>query len=137
VKETKFARFFSRKQSVLEGVLMQTFHLVSALLVLAALFTYLNYRFLQLPPTIGLTALTLLVSLVVLGLGWVVPEVERTARAFVGRIDLGQALLHGMLGFLLFAGALHIDLTDLMGPCCYGISRRAASRGASLTTQVG
>jgi CPA1 family monovalent cation:H+ antiporter len=92
---------------------MQTFQLAAALLVLAALFAYLNHRFLKFPPTIGLTALTLLASLMIVALGWLVPEIERSARAFVGQFDLEQALLHGMLGFMLFAGALRIDLSDL------------------------
>jgi CPA1 family monovalent cation:H+ antiporter len=92
---------------------MQIFHLAAALLVLAALFAYLNHRFVQLPASIGLMALTLLTSLAVLAIGRFIPEVERRAAAFVGQIDLGQALLHGMLGFLLFAGALHLNLSDL------------------------
>jgi CPA1 family monovalent cation:H+ antiporter len=92
---------------------MQPFHLVAALLVLAAGFSYLNYRFLKLPTTIGLMALALLSSAAVIAIGKVVPAVERQAETFVHQLDLGEALLHGMLGFLLFAGALLIDLNDL------------------------
>lgn len=93
---------------------MQVFQLVAVLLVLAALFAYLNHRFLRLPATIGLMAMTLLASLAVVAVGLAVPEVERRAAAFVRQVDLSQALLHGMLGFLLFAGALRLDLSDLV-----------------------
>ena len=92
---------------------MQPFHLVAMLLVLAAGFSYLNYRLPKLPTTIGLMVLTLLSSLAVVALGYFIPAVERQAAAFVRQLDLSQTLLHGMLGFLLFAGALHVDLADL------------------------
>lgn len=92
---------------------MQIFHLAATLLVLAALFAYFNHRFLKLPSSIGLMALTLLASLAVLAVGRFIPEAQRRAAAFVDQIDLGNALLHGMLGFLLFAGALQLNLSDL------------------------
>ena len=86
---------------------------VAVLLVLAAAFSYLNHRFLRLPTTVGLTALTLLASLAAVAAGLVFPAVEHRAADFVRQIDFNQAVLHGMLGFLLFAGALRIDLGDL------------------------
>jgi CPA1 family monovalent cation:H+ antiporter len=86
---------------------------VAVLLVLAAAFSYLNHRLLRLPTTVGLMAGTLLASLAVVVSGLVFPVIERQAAAFVGQIDFNQAVLQGMLGFLLFAGALHIDLGDL------------------------
>lgn len=83
-------------------------------ITLTALLAYLNYRFIGLPPTIGVmaTALvfsTLLHGLAVLGL----PSIEDQIEALVGRIDFNHLLMDGMLSFLLFAGALHINLTDL------------------------
>ena len=92
---------------------MQPFDLVAMLLVLAAGFSYLNYRLLKLPTTIGLMVLTLLSSVAVIVLGYFFPAVERQAATVVSQLDLSQTLLHGMLGFLLFAGALHVDLADL------------------------
>ena len=86
---------------------------VAVLLVLAAAFSYLNRRFLRLPSTVGLTALTLLASLAAVAAGLVFPAVEHRAAGFARQIDFNQAVLHGMLGFLLFAGALRIDLGDL------------------------
>src|SRR3954454_15111096 len=92
---------------------MRLFDLFAILIVLAAALSYLNLRFLRQPPAIGLMALSLLFSVGVVVAGALVPAVGDRARALVGRFDLSEALLHGMLGFMLFAGALHIDLGDL------------------------
>lgn len=92
---------------------MQTFDLIAVLTVLTAAFGYVNVRVLKLPSTIGLMGLTLTFSLVLLALGQFVPAIERGARQIVAQFDFDRALLHGMLGFMLFAGALHIELNDL------------------------
>jgi CPA1 family monovalent cation:H+ antiporter len=92
---------------------MRQFDLVAVLLVLAAGLGYVNHRLLKLPPTVGLMALTLLGSLAVMVIGLVYPEAEQGAIDFIHGIDFNQAVLQGMLGFLLFAGALHIDLDHL------------------------
>ncbi len=92
---------------------MKPFELIAVLVVLAAGLSYLNLRLLKLPSTIGLMALTLLLSMLVLIIGTFVPAVKEQARAVVSQIDFEETLLHGMLGFLLFAGALHVDLGDL------------------------
>jgi CPA1 family monovalent cation:H+ antiporter len=97
----------------LEGAFLYPSELFAILLVLAAGFSYLNYRLLRLPNTVGLMALTLLASLAAVAIGLVFPTVEQQAAAFVRQIDFRDAVLHGMLGFLLFAGALHINLGDL------------------------
>jgi len=89
------------------------FNLAGALIALTALFAYLNHRFLRLPPSIGVMALALAFSLAVIGIGLFVPSVERSAAGLVRQIDFNKTVLNGMLGFLLFAGALHIDLDDL------------------------
>jgi CPA1 family monovalent cation:H+ antiporter len=90
-----------------------TFELAACLVVLAAVFSYLNHTLLKLPPAIGATALTLAASLLLVLAGLVIPGLEQGARAVVARIDLNQAFLHGMLGFMLFAGSLHINLDEL------------------------
>ncbi|HKM55824.1 MAG TPA: sodium:proton antiporter [Isosphaeraceae bacterium] len=92
---------------------MGWFDLIAVLLVLTAALSYVNYRLLRLPSTIGLMALTLLLSLAVVLVGLFVPGLEHQAQAFVHRLDFSRALLNGMLGFLLFAGALSIDLGEL------------------------
>lgn len=89
------------------------FDLAAAILALTALFAYLNHRFLRLPPSIGVMALALAFSLAVIVIGLFVPTVERNAAGLVRQIDFNKTVLNGMLGFLLFAGALHIDLGEL------------------------
>lgn len=92
---------------------MDLFQVSAALITLAALFNYLNYRYLKLPTTIGLMAMSLGLSLVVVAVGSVIPPVEEGALELLQQIDFNQALMNGMLGLLLFAGALHVDLGDL------------------------
>ena len=92
---------------------MELFEIIAILLTLSALFSYINHRWLKLPTTIGLMVIALLFSLGLIGIGFFVPQVERKAEAIVGSIDFNETLMHGMLGLLLFAGALHINLNDL------------------------
>ena len=89
--------------------------ITAALLGLSALFGYLNHRFLRLPPTIGLVIMALLASLVILGseLIWPGLGVSDLVRATLRQIDFHETLMTGMLSFLLFAGAMHVNLADL------------------------
>jgi CPA1 family monovalent cation:H+ antiporter len=89
-------------------------HTLTILVCLAALFSYVNHRLLKLPITIGLMAVALVFSLVLLALGKLGFGVEAEAQRFIGAIDFNEALMHGMLGFLLFAGALHVKLDELL-----------------------
>jgi len=89
------------------------FEITAVLVTLAALAGYLNYRFIRLPNTIGIMVITLAVSLVVILLSSAGLPLESRAEEILDVIDLEETLLHGMLGFLLFAGALHINLNDL------------------------
>jgi len=90
-----------------------TFELIACLLVLAAVFSYLNHVLLKLPPAIGTMVLTLVALLLLVLASFIMPGLEGQARALVARIDLQQVFLHGMLGFMLFAGSLHINLNEL------------------------
>jgi len=92
---------------------MRLFDLLAIVLVLVAVLSYVNFRFLKLPTTIGLMVLTLALSVGVITVGQFVPTFETKAQALVERLDFDEVLLHGMLGFLLFAGALHINISDL------------------------
>ncbi len=91
---------------------MNLFDVAAVLLVLAALFGTLNRRFLKLEPSVGLLAMSLISSLALLGLHWLFPGLKAVAgvQAWFAQIDFNAALMQGMLGFLLFAGALHADL---------------------------
>ncbi len=88
---------------------------IATLLGLAAVFGYLNHRFLRLPRTIGLVLIAMAASLGALAIDAIVPGwgVGPGLRAALIEIDFTAALMHGMLGFLLFAGALHVDLAQL------------------------
>lgn len=92
---------------------MSLIHTLTILICLAALFSYVNHRLLKLPITIGLMAVALVFSLALLALGKLGFGVEAEAKRFIGAIDFNVALMHGMLGFLLFAGALHVKLDEL------------------------
>jgi CPA1 family monovalent cation:H+ antiporter len=92
---------------------MKLFHILAILISLSALFSYLNYRYLKLPTAIGLMLIALLSSLALLILGPLATDVEAYAAALLRTVDFDETLLHGMLSFLLFAGALHVNLADL------------------------
>lgn len=92
---------------------MSLFELIAVLLVVAAILGYLNTRFLKLPTTIGIMLLSLGFSLLLVVVGIFVPSIERSAENIVSQFDFEDALLDVMLCYLLFAGALHVDLSDL------------------------
>jgi len=92
---------------------MNLLHILALLLAIAALFSYLNHRFLRLPTTIGIMMIALLFSLGLLMLKPLVAGLEDKVVLMLKSVDFDATVLHGMLGFLLFAGALHVNLTDL------------------------
>jgi len=92
---------------------MDLFQLSAALLSLAAVFSYVNHRFLRLPTTIGLMLIAMASSLLLVAVGELFPTVEAEAREHLEGIDFNKTLMQGMLGFLLFAAALHVNLADL------------------------
>ena len=92
---------------------MSIFELTAVLLTIAALLGFLNARFFKLPTTIGIMLISLGFSLALIILGHFFPIIETTAETIVGQIDFNETLLNVMLSYLLFAGALHVDLSDL------------------------
>ena len=92
------------------------FNLVALLVTLAAVFGYLNHRWLRLPHTIGLVIIALAVSVVVLVADAAVPALalRATVRGLLTDIDFEDTLMKALLSFLLFAGALHVDLEALL-----------------------
>ena len=93
---------------------MSAFQIITILISLAAVFSFINHKYLKLPTTIGVMLIALVASLVLIGLGkFGLAGIESSASDILEQIDFNEALLHGMLCFLLFAGALHIDLGDL------------------------
>ena len=92
---------------------MSLFQITSLLLCFAALFAYINHRFIKFPTTIGIMLLSLVFSLALILFGELGSGLEEHAINIVRGIDFNQTVLHGMLSFLLFAGALHVDINDL------------------------
>ncbi|MEN9013009.1 MAG: sodium:proton antiporter [Yoonia sp.] len=94
---------------------MTILQIASLLIVLAGAFGAINYLFLRLPPTIGILIVALLASFAVLGFDLLIPSlgVADAVRSTVLEIEFSEALLEGMLGLLLFAGALHMKLSHL------------------------
>jgi CPA1 family monovalent cation:H+ antiporter len=92
---------------------MEPFQILGSLLVITAAFGWVNHRYLRLPTTIGLMLVALTFSIGLIILRPYVPTLEEDAARLLASIDFDRTLLHGFLGFLLFAGALHINLDDL------------------------
>jgi CPA1 family monovalent cation:H+ antiporter len=92
------------------------FQIAALVLTLAAVFGYLNHRFLRLPPAIGVVVIALTVSICVILLDIASDRLAfgPAVRAILERIDFDDTLMKGMLSFLLFAGALHVDLNELL-----------------------
>ncbi len=92
---------------------MPLFDIIAILITLSALFSWVNHRFLKLPTTIGLMLISLLMSLFLLAPIPFTDGLEQDVELMLASVDFDQTLLHGMLSFLLFAGALHVNLHDL------------------------
>ncbi len=93
---------------------MDLFNILAILITLAAVFSYINFRYIGLPVTIGVMVIALAMSLMLNLLGSFGLGLKPQAELLLRNIDFDRTLLHGMLSFLLFAGALHIDINDLI-----------------------
>jgi CPA1 family monovalent cation:H+ antiporter len=93
---------------------MTIFQITAILITLTALFSYFNHRYIKLPTTIGVMLIALTLSLLMIGLEALgFTGIQDSARRIVSAIDFDDTLMQGMLSFLLFAGALHINLSEL------------------------
>lgn len=93
---------------------METLNITALLLTLAAIFSYLNYRFIKLPTVIGIMLIAILMSLCLILLDFLkLVSIYEYAVILFKNIDFNKTLLHGMLSFLLFAGSIHINLEDI------------------------
>ena len=94
---------------------MTLLEIIAALLVLSALCGLINYRYLKLPHTIGLVVVALVASLVIVGLEALKPDlgISENVLTLLKSIDFREVLLEGFLAALLFAGAVHVDLSDI------------------------
>ena len=92
---------------------MRLFEILALIITLTAIFSYINHRYLRLPLTIGVMLIGLIMSLGLLALKPLGLDLTPQANTILGEIDFNQTLMHGMLSYLLFAGALHVNLADL------------------------
>ncbi len=92
---------------------MQSYEILTLLICLAALFAYINHRFIKWPPTIGIMALSLTVSLILLVATALYPQSSSFLVKFIASVDFHSLLMNGMLGPLLFAGSIQVDATGL------------------------
>lgn len=87
--------------------------ILTFLVVLTAVFSYINVRFIKLPTTIGIMLISMICSVLILSLGKYTPWISSHITSVIGSVDFETILMRAMLSFLLFAGAIHIDLQKL------------------------
>lgn len=92
---------------------MSLYHTFSILIVLSAIFAYINFRYLKLPPAIGLMLIALIASVALFITGNLFPTLLNDATLFIQSFDFSELLLGSMLSFMLFAGAININIKDL------------------------
>ncbi len=94
---------------------LSSFDAAAIVIVAAAVLGYINHRFLKLPHVIGLTIMGALASIALIAANDLIPGVtlDDWVAAFLTNLDFSQTLMEGMLSFLLFAGALHVDLDEM------------------------
>ena len=93
---------------------MTLFEVLAVLITLTALIGFVNERYIGLPPTIGVLLGGLLVSLALVALDELGLTDQGFAAGLLAQIDFDALLMQGLLSFLLFAGALHINLGELL-----------------------
>jgi len=94
---------------------MDLLSIASILLTVSAIFAYINYRYIKLPTTIGIMVVSLVFSVVLVILSKLgLDSGIDVAQSLVNQVDFNQALMNGMLAFLLFAGAMHVNLSALL-----------------------
>ncbi|MBL6644108.1 MAG: sodium:proton antiporter [Flavobacteriaceae bacterium] len=93
---------------------MGILELTTILMSLAALFSLINLRLLKLPQTIGLMILALSLSIIITVVGAVYPQVFKTVTEITKEFDFSELLVNVMLPFLLFAGAISVNVHELL-----------------------
>ena len=92
---------------------MDYFTIATVLILLSAIFGYLNVRFLKLPNSIGLMLITILFTLAVFAISGINDTLLNAEKYIITHIDFRTVLMDVMLSFLLFAGALHTNFEQL------------------------
>ncbi|MDC1285285.1 sodium:proton antiporter [Flavobacteriaceae bacterium] len=98
----------------MKTIFMDVLELSTVLLLLASVFSIINLRVLKLPQTIGLMVLAIILSIFVLITGLIFPSFLEAVTSLTQRFDFSTLLINVMLPFLLFAGAITINLKELL-----------------------
>ena len=115
---------------------MSIYQITALLLVLAGLFGAFNYFFLRLPSAIGILVVALFASMGLMAVDLAVPTLglADTTRDAVNSLEFSTTLLEGMLGLLLFAGALHVKIEELRAQAW--VIALMATIGVALSTAI-
>ena len=92
---------------------MSLFTIITILVVVSALFSYINERYVKLPYTIGAMVITMVMCMILTILGWAHPDLTNPLKILISEIEFSTVLLEILLSFLLFAGALHTNFDQL------------------------
>lgn len=92
---------------------MELFNIITILVVVSAIFAYINERFVKLPYTIGAMVITIAMSLLLTILGWFDSSLTNPLKDLITDVDFSTVVLEVMLSFLLFAGAMHTNFDQL------------------------
>jgi monovalent cation:H+ antiporter, CPA1 family len=93
---------------------MSIFDILGGLVVIVAIFAYLNHKFLHLPSTIGVMLISLAMSIVLILFEDIGVPIHSEIQKLLGTLDFKVTLLRGMLSFLLFAGAIQLNLSEML-----------------------
>ncbi|MBC7384296.1 MAG: sodium:proton antiporter [Bacteroidia bacterium] len=92
---------------------MDLLTIITILIIVSAVFSYLNERIIKLPGVIGVVTISIVVSILILVLGKTSNGLTNTIETFAQSINFSKVLLNIMLGFLLFASAFHFEYQKL------------------------
>ncbi len=92
---------------------MTLYDTFSILIVVSAMFAYINYRFIRLPSTIGLMLIAIITSLILLVVASFFPVVMKDTTDLLHNFDFSELLLGSLLSFILFAGAIHVKAAEM------------------------
>ncbi|MEO6669895.1 MAG: sodium:proton antiporter [Ferruginibacter sp.] len=92
---------------------MDLLTIITILILISAVFSYLNERIIKLPGAIGLVIISIVISIIILLIGKTNNGLKNSVETFAQSIDFSKVLLNIMLGFLMFAGAFHFDYQKL------------------------
>src|ERR1700743_3203434 len=96
-----------------KAMIGEFYSLLSLLIVFTALFAYINLRYIKLPFTIGIMLISLVCSIILVTTGAHFPAFRQQAVSKLLALDFHHLLMDGMLGFLLYAGAIQINVKTL------------------------